>query len=269
MQRVEPGLVHSWDLLAGRPRTYRGRRTVLAAGTIESAKIALLSGLPNPLIGRGITDHTIRFRHFALPPGSLGIGPGESAKIALRHPAAAPGAHGFLMVVEIGANLNQSRYVDPTNLERERAVRAGWTECEVVVLFPAALAPGNAVTLQGPDPATRARLVLERVAPPATDLAEADRLVADLLTGLGAQPILGEAGGPGLQDALLGGVAHEVGTLRMGTDPAASVVDPDLAFHGIPDLYACDNSVLPSSPAANPSLTTAALALRLAAQLST
>ena len=33
------------------------------------------------------------------------------------------------------------------------------------------------------------------------------------------------------------------------------------------NLFACDNSVFPASPAANPSLTTAALALRLAAHL--
>jgi choline dehydrogenase-like flavoprotein len=45
------------------------------------------------------------------------------------------------------------------------------------------------------------------------------------------------------------------------------VVDADLRFAEYENLYACDNSVLPTSPAANPTLTLAALALRLAAHL--
>lgn len=45
------------------------------------------------------------------------------------------------------------------------------------------------------------------------------------------------------------------------------VVDADLKFEDYDNLYACDNSVYPDSPAANPSLTLAALAMRLAAKL--
>jgi choline dehydrogenase-like flavoprotein len=40
-----------------------------------------------------------------------------------------------------------------------------------------------------------------------------------------------------------------------------------LRFLGYDNLYACDNSVFPASPAANPSLTTVALSRRLAGQL--
>jgi choline dehydrogenase-like flavoprotein len=54
----------------------------------------------------------------------------------------------------------------------------------------------------------------------------------------------------------------EVGTLRVG-----GVVDSDLRFLGYDNLYACDNSVFPTSPAANPSLALTALALRLAEHL--
>ena len=45
------------------------------------------------------------------------------------------------------------------------------------------------------------------------------------------------------------------------------VVDADLKFLAYDNLYACDNSVFPTSPAVNPSLTLAALALRLAGTL--
>jgi len=51
------------------------------------------------------------------------------------------------------------------------------------------------------------------------------------------------------------------------SDSGAGVVDADLRFLAYDNLYACDNSVLPTSPAANPTLTLAGLSLRLARHL--
>jgi choline dehydrogenase-like flavoprotein len=45
------------------------------------------------------------------------------------------------------------------------------------------------------------------------------------------------------------------------------VVDTNLQVEKAEGLFVCDNSVFPTSPAANPSLTLAALALRLADHL--
>lgn len=56
--------------------------------------------------------------------------------------------------------------------------------------------------------------------------------------------------------------AHVIGTCRMGVDPATSVVDPWGRSHEIENLWLCDNSIFPSSLAANPALTIMALALR-------
>ena len=56
---------------------------------------------------------------------------------------------------------------------------------------------------------------------------------------------------------------HDVGTARMGQDPATSVVDPDLQVHGVSGLYVVDASVLPSAGAVNTGLTIIALAFRL------
>ncbi len=58
--------------------------------------------------------------------------------------------------------------------------------------------------------------------------------------------------------------AHTTGTCRMGTDPAASVVDPDGRSHEVPNLYVVDNSAFPSALSVNPSLTIMAVALRAA-----
>ena len=57
-------------------------------------------------------------------------------------------------------------------------------------------------------------------------------------------------------------VWHEVGTVRLGDDPATSVVDPNCQVHGIEGLYVVDQSVLPSAGAVNTCLTIIALALR-------
>ena len=56
--------------------------------------------------------------------------------------------------------------------------------------------------------------------------------------------------------------SHQCGTARMGADPATSVVNADCRSHDHDNLYIVDASVLPTSAAANPSLTIAALALR-------
>ncbi len=61
--------------------------------------------------------------------------------------------------------------------------------------------------------------------------------------------------------------SHQCGTLRFGTDPAASVLDPWCRAHDVENLYAVDGSFFPSSAATNPALTIAAQALRVADHL--
>jgi choline dehydrogenase-like flavoprotein len=75
--------------------------------------------------------------------------------------------------------------------------------------------------------------------------------------------------GPGRSapDPIGGLVNHQMGTMRMGTDPNTSVVNADQRFHGIPNLYAIDGSVFPTSGGYNPTLTIEALAWRAAERL--
>jgi gluconate 2-dehydrogenase alpha chain len=56
---------------------------------------------------------------------------------------------------------------------------------------------------------------------------------------------------------------HVLGTLRMGNDPATSVTRGDGRFHGIDNLYACDGSVFVTSSGYNPTLTLIAVALKI------
>jgi choline dehydrogenase-like flavoprotein len=57
--------------------------------------------------------------------------------------------------------------------------------------------------------------------------------------------------------------SHAVGTARMGTDPATSVLDRDCRFRGLDNLWVTDGSSFPTSAGVNPSLTIAANALRV------
>ncbi|MCJ2188383.1 GMC oxidoreductase [Novosphingobium beihaiensis] len=56
--------------------------------------------------------------------------------------------------------------------------------------------------------------------------------------------------------------SHLQGSLRMGTDPARSVVDHNQIHHVCRNLAVVGSSVFPSCSAANPSLTVAAMSLR-------
>jgi choline dehydrogenase-like flavoprotein len=57
---------------------------------------------------------------------------------------------------------------------------------------------------------------------------------------------------------------HWMGTCRMGTDPATSVVGPEQRFHDVDNLLCADSSVFVTSTGYGPTLTLAALSARAA-----
>jgi len=61
---------------------------------------------------------------------------------------------------------------------------------------------------------------------------------------------------------------HHMGTTRMGTDPAESVVNPQLRAHDVTNLSIASSSVFVSAGSMNPTLTIAALALKCADHVS-
>ena len=62
---------------------------------------------------------------------------------------------------------------------------------------------------------------------------------------------------------------HQTGTTRMGEDPSRSVVDANLRTHDLENLFVSGGSVFVTGGPANPTLTIAALTLRLANHLDT
>ena len=65
----------------------------------------------------------------------------------------------------------------------------------------------------------------------------------------------------------LAGVAHQVGTVRFGSDPKSSALDANCKAHDLDNLYVVDGSFFVSSGAVNPALTIMANALRVGQHL--
>ena len=61
--------------------------------------------------------------------------------------------------------------------------------------------------------------------------------------------------------------AHQMGTARMGNDPATSVADPDGQLHDTPGIWVGDTSAFPTAVGSNPMVTCMALAHRTATAL--
>ena len=267
--------VYARDLRSRRQIEFHGKLAVLCAGTVESARLAYRSKLadPNKLIGRGITDHPIFWNHFKIPINSEfydGYGnvkilsqPKEPEKKEdFRYP--------FNMHFELGSDFNQGRYLDEDLLEAHLERRKGLMLGELVFLFHSELQDDNYLEFIDEQDA-RPRIHMRRAKVDQNSINIMNEIKAKLYKSLEVSEEIGSGVGD------LGGVAHEVGTLRMEVRSGNNfdhteiirhgVVDQDCKFLQYDNLYACDLSIFPTSPAANPSLTLVALAIRLSDHL--
>jgi choline dehydrogenase-like flavoprotein len=60
---------------------------------------------------------------------------------------------------------------------------------------------------------------------------------------------------------------HQMGSCRIGVDPATSAVDPDHQAHEVEGLYVADASLFPTASGVNPMLSVMALAHRAAGRV--
>ena len=262
--------VTAHDLLEDKVRTFRGTAVVLSCGTVESAKLVKGSRLTDPanIAGVGITCHPIFVVNFAIPSSSPAYKRQAAAKILLQHRQADRASHPYNVVLELGADFNQGRFVDPDILEAHVSAKGENMLCQIVFMFNASLMDENVVQHESPF-YERPRIRMRDSTAADGYLGEIDDLKNKVIEFLGGRPLKGTD--LTLRRVGLGAVAHEVGTLRMGVQRNGvrrdGVVDANLRFLNYENLYGCDLSVFPSSPAANPSLTLVALALRLAEHL--
>ncbi len=255
------------DLLGRVRRAYRGKVVVLACGSLESPRLALNSGLrdPNGRIGVGLSDHPAWFSeiHPELPmEGALGW-VGDRAghgKVLIQQGTTETIERPFNVELLVNPMYWDFRHADD-EVARRLAEKRGPSKLEVKFIFDSPLDDGNWVRSRGVGqkldvfvhPNDTATSFLDEIA----------GLRTKLFLALGV-PVPEAKSGWRLGNE--GTVHHAGGTLRM-SDDRSGVVDEWLRFEGYSNLYACDVSVFPSIPAANPSLTLVALALRLADHL--
>lgn len=136
---------------------------------------------------------------------------------------------------------------------------------------------------QSPNPASRVTLSRDRDALGLNRLrvdlkiASADKyslmrlheILADHLHFLGVGELVSDLPMPESPWADLHDSSHHMGTTRMHDSPTKGVVDRHCRVHGLNNLYIASSSVFPTVGHANPTLTIAALALRLADHLKT
>ena len=72
----------------------------------------------------------------------------------------------------------------------------------------------------------------------------------EILEAAGASRVI-----PVNMERITGNTSHELGTARMGNDPATSVVDRWCRTHDVPNLYVFDASFFPTATGINPALT--------------
>ncbi|MDZ7781652.1 MAG: GMC family oxidoreductase [Halioglobus sp.] len=92
---------------------------------------------------------------------------------------------------------------------------------------------------------------------------DAAKHAARILRAAGAVLIMGEPGGIGPESMSMPGEGiHEMGTARMGADPAESVLNRWNQAHDVPNLFVTDGSFMTSASCVNPSLTYMAFTAR-------
>jgi choline dehydrogenase-like flavoprotein len=242
----------------------RFRSVVLAASTIESTRLALLSGLGDPpstpeserVVGHYLAEHIFvrsqlyrpivssnphdQFINVVVPPRSP-----EAVNRFHIHvvggPSTQPGHAGEVMI-----RLTGEAAMDPLHENYVRLNREGDS-------------PGqDGVDRWG---VRKAHIVFS--------LGECDRnRIGHMISEMRA---VAAALGGTLPDKIEplppGRSHHEGGTLRMGTDPKYSVVNPEGRFHNVRNLYAADASVFPCVGVANPMLTITAVGYLVAASI--
>ncbi|KAG9005341.1 hypothetical protein FRB94_001632 [Tulasnella sp. JGI-2019a] len=243
-----------------------GGRVILAAGSVASPAILLRSGVKLGREAGHITDHDILYRAISfryLKPeyreevGSMKLQ--TYFKMGIRD-------HRFGL-----ANMS----IDASSfLPRAHSADKNLPQMIMSFILPCILESSCSVTLEGDEP----KVVMTRT----TEYTEEDRqrylarmeeitkdAMKTIKSHLKVEFVNENRPGDYLSYLELGGVAHELGTLPM---PGRGVhelytIDENLKLAEYNGVYVCDLSIFPMSPEANPTLTLAALTLRLSRHL--
>jgi len=254
------------------------RRFVIACNSIETPRLLLMSaceqapgGIANTSgqLGRNLMDHLIFLNNYKMDvPLYGGRGPqsvsavmmGRDGEFRNRYSASKLFLSNDIniQVKAIQAINDTQNWSDVLENLREDVIHHGCIGGELEPL-PSA---GNRVLLDK-----------ERLDPLGLPLPYIEYQLDDYINGGLAHwqeyvaGLIEKIGGKQTSSAVWHSSHHPCGTTRMGDDPKASVVDRNCRAHDHANLYLIGNSVFPTMGTANPTLTNAALSLRLAEHL--
>jgi choline dehydrogenase-like flavoprotein len=274
----DPCKVIAQDIISKQEHEFRAKYVVLCCGCLESSRLAKRSNLGNELVGLGVTEHPVAYVNFSIPPESPYYNRFSSIKVVSQPQESISGGirDPFNILMELNADFNQGRFLDE-DIFQEQLKRRNMI-CEIIFLSNKELILSNQVDFDVDNnyrPIARIKNPGLGTTPKEKEdlekrVKEIGKRIVDELRG----QILDE----GVGDGGVGGVAHEVGSLRMAVTDSNNidrrsqlelegVVDENGKFLDQEFVYACDMSIFPTSPAANPSLTAVALAIRLGDRL--
>jgi choline dehydrogenase-like flavoprotein len=275
----------------GTPRTQTARHVVLAAGAMETPRLLLLSGFEHPLIGHHLMFH---FQTIVMGGMPQRVHPHRGRAVTHVHDDhLVPDDRSRRAARDAGLPWFRGGMVEHCGpgAPIQEAKLYPWGEAHTRSMQQSALRDRMwGFTMQGEDlPQPTNRVDLDptirdvRGFPVArtTYASHAFELAASKHYGERLAAILDEMGAEWTvattsPDATFpyGGFIspvphskHVMGTTRMGTDPATSVVDRFGRVHEVPNAIVADSSVFVTSSGYGPTLTLVALALRAARAL--
>jgi len=253
-------------------------RFIVACNSIETARLLLMAtgerspqGLANASgqVGRNLMDHALFVREFTMPePLYIGRGPqsvstlltGRSGKFRRHYGAAKFFLGNDLNIQQMAAGLlkHDERWKHVMDDLRHAATHQGKIGAEIETL---------------PESGNRLTLDLQRLDPLGLPLAELHYQLG-AYAGKGvekwqtfADDLIDKVGGKVSAASFGLSSHHPAGTARMGSKATTSVVNENCRSHQHDNLYIVGGSVFPTLGTANPTLTIAALSLRLAAHI--
>ena len=195
-----------------------------------------------------------------MPPSSPFGGVNDHAKILMSHKQASISQHGYNTEVLINPKYWDVRHPDD-DVRKERIDSITRSSVRLQFVMASPLDDANSIRDIGAGEKAQVKVRPNLFG---SDLfGEVRQLRNDILTLLEADPF---DPNEGMHFGNEGTPHHAGGTLRMSGD-GSGVVDTNLKFEALDNLYAVDNSVVPFIAAANPALTISALSLRLADHL--
>lgn len=262
----------------GASRRVTAKRFIVACNSIETPRLLLMSaceGAPDGVanssgqVGRNLMDHLIFFNSFEMdtplyggrgPQNVCGVMMGRDGEFRRDYSAVKLFLNNDINIQSIALQAieNPKRKHEIAKVVRQTATHRGCLGGELEQLPRA----HNRVVLDN-DRLDSLGFPLPHIEYQLDDYINNGMTVWLKFAG----DLIGKMGAKQMSSSVAHSSHHPSGTARMGSDARTSVVDQNCRSHDHPNLYVLGGSVFPSMGTANPTLTVAALSLRLAEHL--